>query len=83
MQWMIYIALGLAAALVLINEFVFSSRFMASSAIALSVGLMAIAAAAAMGIAMRYRHKTRALVRDLAIWTFLVAAIAGAYWIFG
>ncbi len=83
MQWIIFAALALATALVLINEFVFGARFMASSAVALSVGLLAIAAAAAVTIPARYRHKTRALVRDVAIWICIVGAVAIVYWTLG
>ncbi len=83
MQWIIFATLGLAIALVLINEFVFGGRFMASSAVALSVGLLAIAAAAAVTIPARYRHKTRALVRDLAIWICILATVAIVYYVSG
>jgi hypothetical protein len=83
MQWTIFAALGLAIALVLINEFVFGGQFMASSAVALSIGLLSIAAAAAVTIAARYRHKTGALFRDVAIWICILGAVAIVYWTLG
>lgn len=80
MQWMIFGLLAVGAVAALANEFAFRGALFPSE-LALSLGFLAIAIAAAATILARYRNRTGAAARDLAIWAVIVAAILLAYWL--